>query len=148
MIIKTKYHGTRQYEQKDIITFKNGLPGFETLTQFILFTVPENDTFSILQSTANSDIGLIVVSPFTVCKSYEFDLKEPILESLNIKNMSEVNVYNTVSLSSKVEDITTNLKAPIIINIKEKIGQQVILDDDKYKIKHSLFEEGFDVSNK
>jgi flagellar assembly factor FliW len=38
-----------------------------------------------------------------------------------------------------VEHITTNLKAPIIINIKQKLGEQIILDNDKYKIKHPLF---------
>lgn len=148
MEIKTKYHGTRNYSQNDIITFKNGLPGFETLIEFILFPVPENEMFSVLQSTKDPAIGLIVVSPFIVCESYEFDLKEPICVSLNIRDMSQVNVYNTVTLSSKAEDITTNLKAPIIINIKEKIGQQIILDDDKYKIRHPLFEEAFHVSNK
>lgn len=148
MIIKTKYHGTRSYEQKDIITFKNGLPGFETLIEFILFLVPENDMFSVLQSIQDPEIGLIVVSPFIACKSYEFDLKEPICESLNIKDMSEITLYNTVTINSKVEDITTNLKAPIIINIKDKLGQQIILDNEKYKIRHPLFEEAFHVSNK
>lgn len=148
MIIETKYYGNRKYDPKDIITFKNGLPGFETLTKFILFPAEDNDFFSILHSTQDVSIGLIVVSPFTICGNYEFDLKEPILERLNIKNMSEVDVYNTVTLNSKVEDITTNLKAPIIINIKDKIGQQIILEDDKYQIKHSLFEEEFNASNK
>ena len=148
MLIKTKYHGNRDYEQKDIINFEHGLPGFENLTKFILFPVEENDIFSILHSIEDIEIGLIVVSPFTILKNYEFDLKDSILERLNIKNKSEVNVYNTVTLNSKVEDITTNLKAPIIINIKDKIGEQIILQDEKYQINHPLLEEDFDVSNK
>lgn len=148
MIVKTKYHGTRQYEQEDIITFKNGLPGFENLTKFIIFPAPENEVFSILHSTQDAAIGLIVVSPFSVCDNYEFDLKEPVQERLNIKNMDQVNIYNTVTLNSKVEDITTNLKAPIIININDKIGEQIILEDEKYQIRHPLFEEGLNVSNK
>ncbi|MCA9748578.1 MAG: flagellar assembly protein FliW, partial [Romboutsia sp.] len=31
-----------------------------------------------------------------------------------------------------------NLKAPIIINIKNNRGKQLILQDDKYKIKEPL----------
>jgi flagellar assembly factor FliW len=50
-------------------------------------------------------------------------------------------VLNTVTIQSKVEEITTNLRAPIIINIREGLGEQIILENDKYKIKQPLFKE-------
>jgi flagellar assembly factor FliW len=148
MKIKTKYHGEREYELNDIITFKNGLPGFEALTKYIIFPTDENEIFSILHSTEDLSIGLIVTSPFMVCDNYEFDLKESVMERLNIKHMGEVNILNTVTLSSQVENITINLKAPIIINIVDKIGEQIILDDEKYQIRHPLLKEGSDACTK
>lgn len=139
MKLTTKYHGVKEYTDEDIITFKKGLPGFESLTKFILFPAEENQLFSILHSIEDEEIGLVLLSPFEAEKDYEFKLSDNKLQELNIKSTEDVLVLNTVTLSSKAEDITVNLKAPIIINIKEKLGEQIILDKDGYKIKHPLF---------
>lgn len=139
MKINTKYHGVKEYKEEDIITFKKGLPGFENLKDFILFSVEENDLFSILHSIENEEVGLVVASPFSVVNDYEFKLSDNKIQELGIKSPEDVLVLNTVTLSSKVEDITANLKAPIIVNIKAKLGEQIILDNDGYKVKHPLF---------
>lgn len=141
MKFNTKYHGEREYNKEDILTFKKGLPGFENLREFIIFSVEENELFSILHSIEDEEVGLVVISPFLVFKDYEFKLDDEKLEELNIKSPEEVMVLNTVTLGSRLEDITTNLKAPIIINIKGKQGEQIIIQDDKYLIKHPLFKE-------
>ncbi|MCM0650464.1 flagellar assembly protein FliW [Clostridium swellfunianum] len=139
MKLNTKYHGVREYEEKDIITFKKGLPGFESLKKFILFPVEENELFSVVQSIEDESIGLVVISPFSVVKDYEFKLVEEKQEQLAIESPEDVLVLNTVTLSTKLESITANLKAPIIINIKQRLGEQIILDNDKYKIKQPIF---------
>ncbi|MPM96994.1 Flagellar assembly factor FliW [bioreactor metagenome] len=63
------------------------------------------------------------------------------INELSINSPEEILVLNTVTLNSNVKNITINMKAPIIINIKEKIGEQIILDNEKYRIKKPLFEE-------
>jgi flagellar assembly factor FliW len=141
MKLNTKYHGIKEYSEDDIITFDKALPGFANLKNFILFPVEENDLFSILHSVENEEIGLVVISPFSFVKDYEFKLPEDKIRELSIESSQDVLVLNTVTLGAKVEDITTNLKAPIIINIKQKLGEQIILDNDSYKIKHPLFKE-------
>ncbi|MDP4176924.1 MAG: flagellar assembly protein FliW [Bacillota bacterium] len=139
MKFNTKYHGEIDYKEEDIITFKKGMPGFENLKKFILFDIEENEVFKILHSIEDENIGFIVVSPFYVMKDYEFDLDDEKLKSLNVKTPDNVTVYNTVTLNSKPEDITANLRAPIIINNIEHLGEQIILDKDEYKIKYPLF---------
>jgi flagellar assembly factor FliW len=139
MRLNTKYHGIREYDVDDIISFNKGLPGFENLKKFILFSVEENELFSILQSVEDSDIGIVVMSPFSVVTDYEFKLSDEKINELLIETPEDVLVLSTVTLSSKAEDITTNLKAPIIINIIKKLGEQIILDNDRYKIKSPLF---------
>jgi flagellar assembly factor FliW len=141
MELNTKMHGLKEYEEKDIITFNKGLPGLEELKKFILFSVEENEMFSILHSIDDKDIGLVVISPFLKFKDYEFKLSDEKLKELMIQSNEDVLVVNTVTLHSDIENITTNLKAPIIINIKERLGEQIILDSDKYFIKHPLFKE-------
>jgi len=139
MELVTKYHGVREYSSEDIIVFKKGLPGFKELKSFIIFPLEKNKVFSILHSVENIEVGLVLVSPFDIIKDYEFKIPDNYINELKIERQEEVLVLTTVTLSSKVENITTNLKAPIIINIKERLGEQLILDNDKYKIKEQLF---------
>jgi flagellar assembly factor FliW len=141
MEINTKYHGTKTYEAEDIIDFKRGLPGFETLNKFILFSVEENEVFNVLHSIEDETIGLIVVSPFSIIEDYEINLADNVVEALKIKKEADVMIVNTVTLNSELKNTTVNLKAPIIININERLGEQIILDDGKYSIKHPLIQE-------
>lgn len=141
MKLNTKFHGIVEYNEEDVITFKKGLPGFENLRNFILIPLEENSIFTVLHSTEDEEVGLVLVSPFEVEKSYEFKLSDEKISDLKIQASEEVLIFNTVTLNSDVKEITINLKAPIIINIKEKLGEQIIIDNDKYKIKHPLFKE-------
>ena len=141
MKLDTKHHGIIDYEEKDIVNFKKGLPGFEHLKKFIVYSVEENNIFSILQSIEEGGIGIPVLSPFTVCKDYEVKLTDDQISSLKIKSEKDVWILNTVTISSDYKEITTNLRAPIVINIKEGIGEQIILKNEDYKIKHPIFQE-------
>ncbi|WP_195509786.1 flagellar assembly protein FliW [Clostridium tyrobutyricum] len=142
MELKTKYHGTRHYKKEDVIEFKKGIPGFENLKKFIIFSAEDNNLFYILQSIEDVSMGIVLVSPFNVLQNYEFKLDDIKLKELKIETYKDVLVLNTVTLNEKLENITVNLKAPLIINIKEKVGEQIILESIDYSIKYPLFKEG------
>ncbi|MBU3126683.1 flagellar assembly protein FliW [Clostridium tagluense] len=139
MELVTKYHGVREYSAEDVIVFKKGLPGFKELKNFIIFPLESNEVFSILHSIEDTGVGLVLVDPFTTIADYEFKIPDTYIKELEIVRSEDVLVLTTVTLNSNIEDMTTNLKAPIIINIKENLGEQLILDNDKYKIKQLLF---------
>lgn len=139
MELVTKYYGIKEYNEIDIIVFEKGIPGFEQLKKFVIFPVEENEVFNILQSIEDESIGIVVVSPFSYIKNYEVDLSQEKLSELKIENHEDIVILNTVTLNSDISKITVNLKAPILINIKKKIGEQIILDNSSYDIKHLLF---------
>lgn len=141
MELNTKYHGCIEYEEKDVIYFEKGIPGFEELKEFIIFPVKDNDVFSVFHSIEKEDMGIIVTSPFNIEKEYEIQLEEEQIANLKLQDEKDTLVLNTVTLNSDINKITANLRAPIVINIKEKIGEQIIINSDKYKVKHPLFKE-------
>lgn len=143
MELVTKKHGVVTYTNDDVIVFKKGLPGFKKLKNFIIFPLENNEVFSILHSIEDTSVGLVLVSPFKVANNYEFKIPDPYIKDLKIAKPEEVLVLTTVTLSSNIENMTTNLKAPIIINTKVKLGEQLILDNDKYKIKEPLFKRDY-----
>ncbi|MDS1002905.1 flagellar assembly protein FliW [Clostridium sporogenes] len=141
MNLNTKYHGCIEYEEKDVIYFEKGIPGFEELKKFTIFPVEDNDIFSVFQSIEKEDVGIIVSSPFNIEKDYEIELDEGQIKNLKLQNEKDVIILNTVTLNSDINKITANLRAPIVINIKEKIGEQIIINNDEYEVKHPLFKE-------
>lgn len=141
MNLGTKYHGVREYEEKDVISFPKGLPGFDNLKRFIIFPVEDNEIFSVLHSIEDENIGFVLVSPFDLIDDYEFEIENEVIDRLRITNKEDILVQNIVTLNSTLEKITINLRAPIIINIKENLGEQIILNNEKYLIKYPIFKE-------
>lgn len=132
-------HGKMIYEDNEIITFEKGIPGFDSLKKYIIKEVGNDSPFNILQSIEDKDIGFIIISPFLIHNDYEIKLSEEIIKKLNIENPEDVLLYSIVTLNSKVEDITANLKAPLVINIKNKKGEQYIIDKEKYSVKEKIY---------
>ena len=137
----SKVHGEIEYEEKNIITFNKGLLGLDELKKFILLDLQEYEPFKLLQSFEDDEISLVVTSPYGFFKDYEIKLNEEIIKNLKIKSSEEVMIVNTVTLNSDPKKITTNLQGPIIINISNNLGEQLIVDNSKYKVKEPLIKE-------
>lgn len=120
------------------ILFEKGIPGFENYRYFNVNIVEGNKKIYNIVSKEDSNIGFISISPFDIKKDYEIDLDDQFIKELDIKDEKDVLVLCLITLGKSLKDSTANLKAPIIINIKNNRGKQLILQDDKYKIKEPL----------
>jgi flagellar assembly factor FliW len=119
------------------ITFPWGMPGLDD-NEYLLESNSEESPFFLLQSAAEPEVALLLVNPFTVYTDYEFDLSDDILEKLKISDTSQVAVFCTVNTSCGIDSATVNLLAPIVINTKELLGKQVVLNDKKYSLRTPL----------
>jgi len=138
MKFMSKVHGEMQYEENNIITFNKGIPGFNELKKFILLDLQGYEPFKLLQSLENDEISLIVTSPYEFFDEYEIKLSEETIKNLKINSPEQVIILTTVTLNSDVKKITTNLQGPIVINTSTNFGEQIVLDNSKYKVKSPL----------
>lgn len=134
----SKVHGEIEYEENNIITFNKGIPGFEGLKTFILVDLKDYEPFKLLQSLEDDEIALIVTSPYEFFDDYEIILSEETIKTLKIESQEQVLVITTITLNSDVRKITTNLQGPIVINTSTNFGEQIIIDNSKYKVKNPL----------
>ena len=81
----------------------------------------------------------MIISPFQVEKEYEIKITDEIIKNLSITSPEDVLVYSTVTLNSDPKKITANLRAPILINVHTGLAEQLITENEKYKIKHHIF---------
>ena len=137
----SKVYGEIEYTENNIITFNKGIPGFEGLRKYILVDLNGYEPFKMLQSLDDEHIGMIVVSPYEFFEEYKVKLSDETIDNLNIKSPEEVYIITTVTLNSDPKKITTNLQGPIVINNSNNLGEQIILDNCKYKVKELLMKE-------
>lgn len=147
MKITTKYLGDLTIEKESIIEFSQGLPGFIEEKQFVLLPM-EGTPFCILQSVATPAIAFILSDPFVHFPTYEFKLDDEVKDRLKIKEATDVEVFVILTVADPFAQSTANLKAPVVINSKTKLGKQIILNDPQYETKHHLVAQQIPVSAK
>ncbi|WP_341356994.1 flagellar assembly protein FliW [Rossellomorea sp. y25] len=139
MNIDTKYHGVIDIHSEEVLIFEHGIPGFGEEKQFILLPLPENEWFHILQSVTTPQLGFVVTNPFVFFKEYDFELDQASVELLENPSEKEVQVLSILTVRETLHESTANLQAPIIINLANRKGKQVILNNTDYQTKHQIF---------
>jgi flagellar assembly factor FliW len=120
-----------------ILTFAEGLFGFETDRRFALVTIDEMKPFQWLVGVDEPGINLIVVDPYLVDQSYTVTLDSKTLAQVKAKTPEEVVVY-AIATAGTGESATVNLKAPVLINPAARCGAQIHLHDDRYGTRHPI----------
>lgn len=124
------------------LDFGNSIYGFEQLSVFKIEAAASNSSFYELKSLEDENIGFIVISPFEVDSNYEFKLSEESIKQLKVEKAEDVLVLSIVTIQRPFERSTTNLLAPLVINIKEGIGRQVVLSGVSYAVNSPLLSNG------
>lgn len=119
------------------VIFKKGIPGFDSLREFTIKDLEGNEKFKILESR-ESEISFVTTNPFEIYSDYEVDLNDETIKELEIKRPEDVVILSIITLGRTLESSTMNLKAPLVINIKNNLGKQYIMQNSKYETKHSL----------
>lgn len=138
---QTKF-GELDIADSEIVYFENGIPGFEHLKKFYVHFL--KDTFPIqwLLSLENSDISFPIIDPVLVRIDYTFDISKDIVEYLGIEKPDDVKIFAIMTIPhNEPDNITVNLKAPLLISKKNNKGIQIILDNEEYHLKHNVKKE-------
>lgn len=142
MNIKTEQFGEIEIDNTNIIKITGGILGFEKHEDYVLVPFNEDNPLSFLQSVDRSTLAFIVVNPMEFFVDYEPDVPDADLKDIKITNPEQAVLVSLVSIPEKVEDMTVNLIAPIVINKDTKTGKQIVLQDQGFGTKHRLIIEG------
>lgn len=127
--LDTVQFGEIEIESKHIFNFPYGMLGFEDLREFILISDEETAPFRWLISIDNPEIGFPVLSPWHVDLTYN-----PGRDF----NMDKEVIFVVITLEDENGQMSANMKAPVILDVVEQNGRQVILPTDKYLPNHVI----------
>ena len=143
MLIKTKCFGEVDITEDKVITFDEGLMGFEEYKRFTLLYNNEDDKrspVSWLQSKDEEKLAFPVIMPFAVKEDYQPVINDTLLEPLGELTDDNVSVLLTMSVPKDITKMTVNLKAPLVINSDIRKGTQVIVENQDYQIKFPIYD--------
>ncbi len=133
--------GEQEVSLDKVISFPDGIPGFETCKNFALFDDPENDgPFQWLLSTENERLGFIVVNPLLIWSEYDPKITREDLQTLEVDNTEDILIFSIVTLADDPSLVSANLSGPIVVNSANRKARQLALLDDRYATKHKILD--------
>ena len=143
MVMKahTSRFGEIEVEDSEIVTLPEGIIGFPELKKYALLDHEENSPFKWLQSLEDGAVAFVLVNPMTFHPDFTVEVTEEEIKSLQLNTLDDAVITVIVTIPSNPKDMTANLKAPLIFNLKNRLGKQVILRDNKYRTRHSVLKE-------
>lgn len=142
MKILTKIFGEIEVNEEKVLNFDEGIIGFPDLNRFMLIhdVEAEKKTVSWLQSIDEPAFAMPVVDPLAVDPEYNPVVEDELLRPLGDMVEEDIIVLVTMTVPADVKKATVNLKAPIVVNSKNLKACQIILDDEKYLVKHPVYD--------
>lgn len=130
MRIQTKYFGELQFEEQEVLTFPDGLFGFEGEKQFLLLPFSEEADFLLcLQSVTTPYLAFTLLNPFMLFPAYCPRPAREELDKLGVEQCEDLCYYVLCRVEKPVSNSMVNLKCPIVINDQTRQARQVILDE-------------------
>jgi flagellar assembly factor FliW len=121
-----------------VITIPAGVIGFPHTTKYVM--LDHKPPFSWLHSIEDPNLAFVVVDGFEF--GQQFDVKPPVGDKdTDLRADDEYAILIIVTVRSDPRLTTANLKAPVFVNMRNRKGVQIIIDDPRYSTRFPLWTE-------
>ncbi len=130
--------GSFSYTESEVLAFPWGIPGFPALHSWLALTLPTQPNFVWLQSLDDIKVAIPTCDPYFVFESYDPRLPGYAVAALEIADPSDFTMLCVMVATAEAEEMTMNLMAPIVVNLKSRKARQVMLENSGYSIKERI----------
>lgn len=138
MRVHTTRFGEIEVSTGEIITFPQGILGFEAIKRYVL--LGGQKPFSFLQSVDDPDLTFVVMDPLVVRPDYRVEVPASEVKDLGITEASQAIILAIVTVPEDLRQMTVNLQAPLIINSKNRLAKQIVLRDQAYPMRQKVLQ--------
>ena len=140
--VETTRFGQVEVEQDLIMTFPNGVIGFETQTRYAVISQNGGGSLRWLQSLDSPALAFPIVEPWEVRPDYSATISDADTQALGICDEAPALVFSIVTVPPhNPQEMTINLLAPLIVNVVTRFGKQVIVQEQEYTTRHRVVDE-------
>lgn len=130
--------GVCTFAQADVIEFPWGIPGFPNLRRWLALTTEESGSYVWLQCLDDVKTALPTIDPYFVFEDYSPKLPAYASAALEIESPSDFTILSVVVVTENAEEMTMNLFAPIVINLRTRRGRQVVLENSGFSVRQPI----------
>lgn len=135
--VETRF-GRFAVREDSVLTFADGLPGFEQCRRFVLLSSEDLAPLWCLQGLDAPEPSFLAIDPNLVLARYRRALSDADRARLGGDD-ADLIWFALVTLGEAEEDeAVVNLRAPIVINSERMVGIQVVQQRGQYQINHPL----------
>lgn len=142
MKAKTRLFGEINIADDKLITLENGMIGLPEMQRFALIFDEEKEgqgRIKWFQSMDDPHTAFPVLDPTVIREDYTPTVNDELLQPLGELTPENTFILTTVTVPKNIEEMSINLKAPIIINMDTCKGAQIIVEDD-FPVKYKIYE--------
>lgn len=138
-LVVPKEYTLQSFDKQCVFRFDDGIPGFENAREWIILCNQAEEPFAWMQSISVPDLSFIVVDPWQILPEYSVKISDYDINRLGVTRKEDVLVLVIVSVKEKIEEMTANLIGPVVLNVKEKKGAQVVIQNCMdYSANHAI----------
>ena len=119
--------------------YKITLPllGFESIQKIDITSIDDKFSTLVLSDDKKLNINIVNITYFKNV-SFNFNIDDDTLEKLHIHELTDFKIYFCVVMQKPIEDSIVNLAAPILVNERQKLIGQYIIQDRMPKLFTTL----------
>ncbi len=148
MQVETTRFGTIDVNDAEVVLFADGLPGFRGARSMVL--VGAGDLLGVegaegrhslywLQDVVDPDLAFLTTVPWVAYPDYDIDIDPNSVDDASPDDLC-VLVMVTIRRDGEKATLTTNLRAPVLIDTATRRGRQIILDEGDWPVQAPLAE--------
>ena len=156
MHVETTRFGTIDAHPDELVVFPDGIPGFAGKREMIIMAggdllglenEAEHPTLFWLQDVSDPDLAFLTAVPWSAYPDYDIDadLDDDVFRESDPDDICVLSIV-TVRRDGEQALLTTNLRAPVVIDQKRRVGKQIILEEGEWPVRAPLAESRPDES--
>lgn len=142
LCVETTRFGTLEVASDLVLTFPEGLIGFEMFTRYTVVSTDDQGALRWLQSLDEPALAFPIIQPGIFRPDYTPTISDQDARFLGLTPEIPALVFAVVTVPpGRPREMTANLLGPLVINPLTRVGKQVIVQDERYSTKHYIMEE-------
>lgn len=126
-----------EVDARDVITFPDGLPGYESSRRFVLLELEDVAPLKVLHAVGAPDPCFLVVDPKGVLPNYRCDLSDADRVRLGAADDSTL-LWLAIVIVNDDGEVAVNLRAPVVIAPARMTGRQVMPNACVYPLRYVM----------
>jgi flagellar assembly factor FliW len=137
--IHSERFGEFTVPSEQVLTLQDGLIGFPDHRRFVVMEHPTPSLLRWLLCVDEPNLAFAVADPADFFPTYQLGRHEEI-EALGVESADDLAVFTIVTIPGDPAAMSANLMAPVVVNVRTRMGRQVILENGLYSTRHRLLQ--------